>query len=87
MKKCFVCHDLSSGKKVNVYILSIFKGTGKKLLGVTVISEFNFALFFSYIDTYTSNTSIFLPNFPYINIFIAYKLYIFGRFAIKIIVL
>ena len=87
MKKCFVCHDLSSGKKVNVYILSIFKGTGKKLLGVTVISEINFALFFSYIDTYTSNISIFLPNFPYINIFIAYKLYIFDRFAIRIIVL
>ena len=48
LKKCYVCQDESFGKKE----------TGKKLLEVTFLSEFNFALFFSYIDT--SNISIFL---------------------------
>ena len=59
LKKCYVCQDESSGKKVNFYILSIFKGTGKKILGVTFFSELNFALFSNYIDT--SDISIFLP--------------------------
>ena len=53
------CQDESSGKKVNFYILSIFKGTGKKLLGGTLLSVFNVALFFNYIDNL--NISIFLP--------------------------
>ena len=48
LKTSFVCQDKSFGKKVNVYISSIFKETGKKLLGVTLISEFNFALFMNY---------------------------------------
>ena len=30
LKKCNVCQGESSGKKVNFYILSIFKGKGKK---------------------------------------------------------
>ena len=62
-----------SWKKLNFYVLSTFKGTGMKSLGVTFLGEFNFDLFFNYIDT--SNISIFLPeNMSYINIYIAYKL-------------
>ena len=64
-KKSCICQDESSGRKVHFYILSILEGIGKKLLGVTFLSEFNFDLFFNYIDT--SNILIDLPNFPYIN--------------------
>ena len=42
-------------KKVN---FQIFKGAGKKLLGVTFLSKLNFTLIFNYIDA--SKISIFL---------------------------
>lgn len=48
LEKSFVCQDKSFRKKVNVYLLFICKETGKKLLVVTLISEFNFALFMNY---------------------------------------
>ena len=53
------CQDENSGKKVKFLYFIHFKGTGKKLLEVSFLSEFNFALFFDYIDT--SSIPIFLP--------------------------
>ena len=60
LKNCYVFQDESSKKKVNFYILTIFKETRKKLLGVTFVSEFNFALFF---NRYFKHFNIFALKF------------------------